>query len=128
MGPLKIRKNVTTTTNLKDNSNIMGPINIRSEVGSSSNFEDNSNVMDASKENKNADVMNGGDEKESKDVTLVEDLQTYWCTKCEQFFRNFNSLKDHLHTKHNQVAILSKRSKTKETVKRKLPFYSKYNK
>ena len=127
MGHLKMRKNMTTSTNLEDNSNIMGPINIRNELGNPSNFGDNSNVMDASKENKNGDEINGGDKKESKDVSLVEDLQTYWCTKCEQFFRNFNSLKDHLHTKHNQVAILSKRSKTKEKVKRKLPFYSKYN-
>ena len=122
MGPLNTRKNLSSATNLEDNSNVMGPINIRNDLGSSSNFEDNSNVIDTSEE------KNGTDEKESMDVTLVEDLQTYWCTKCEQFFRNFNSLREHLITKHNEVAILSKRSKTKEKVKRKIPFYSNYKK
>ena len=121
MGPLNIRNDMGTTSNLQDNSNIMGPINVRNELGSSSNFEDNSNVINTNSEK-------DGDEKESKDVTLVEDLQTYWCTKCEQFFRNFNSLKDHLYSKHNEVAILGKRSKTREKVKRKIPFYSNYKK
>ena len=92
---------------------------ISASFGSSSNFEDNSNIIEG---------KDGTDEKESMDVTLVEDLQTYWCTKCEQFFRNFNSLREHLITKHNEVAILSKRSKTKEKVKRKIPFYSNYKK
>ena len=126
MGPLNVRNDVASTSNIEDNTNIMGPINVRNELGSSSMFEDNSNIMNNTLE-ENRDKIKDTDEKKIKDVTLVEDLQTYWCTKCEQFFRNFKSLRDNLLTKHKEVAILSKRSKTKEAVKRKIPFYSNYN-
>lgn len=128
MGPIVVRNDVAGSSNFEDNSNIMGPIQVRNQIGDFSNFDKNINIMNQTQETDFNDESTDKKDSDVRDVTLVEDLQTYWCTKCEQFFRNFNSLRDHLLVKHNEMAILSKRSKTKDKVKRKIPFYSNYKK
>ena len=57
----------------------------------------------------------------------VEELQSYWCSSCGQFFKNFKLLMTHLKTKHQNAPIGVKRSKTKDKIDRKKINYNYYS-
>ena len=109
MGSLDVRKDLGDNLNFEDSVNVMGPVSVRNQVGNDKNFQDNRNIM------------------QKQEVTVIQDLESYWCTKCSRFFKNFESLKDHLLHRHNEKAVLAKRSKTKDRVKKKVPYYEDYN-
>ena len=84
-------------------------LKLNKDTTSHLNFLDNTNIMGP------------------QEITRVEDLQTFKCTKCTQIFRNFESLDNHLQKDHNQPELIAKRSKTKDKVKRRVPdYYSNY--
>ena len=62
------------------------------------------------------------DNFDSKDMgkTTHKELTSYWCSKCQKFFQNFNLLQDHMKKDHSQGDVGSKRSISKGT------FYEKF--
>ena len=55
------------------------------------------------------------------------DLASYWCSKCQKFFQNFQSLQSHMH-EHEEGKTAAKRSYTRERIPKpnKKMFYEAY--
>ena len=57
----------------------------------------------------------------------IEELQSYYCSSCGKFFKNFKLLHSHLEREHHNAPLRAKRSKTKDRVDRKkVLYYKKY--
>ena len=57
----------------------------------------------------------------------IEEINSYWCSVCEQFFQNFASLNAHLKKEHQNAPLRAKRSKMNDRIKRKkVLYYTKY--
>ena len=55
----------------------------------------------------------------------IEELQSYYCSSCGKFFKNFKLLHSHLEIEHHNAPLRAKRSKTKDKVDRKKVLYYK---
>lgn len=135
MGPGNVRHELASTSNFSNNANVMGPLQIRETLANDSNFKDNSNIILPKSKSSNKlsirsdigshlNLLDNRNIMGPQEVTKMQDLESYWCTKCNKFFKNFNTLKQHLSEDHNDGVVKAKRSKTKEQVKR---FYTDYN-
>ena len=54
-------------------------------------------------------------DSKAKDETFHQDLTSYWCSKCQTFFKNFKLLQDHRKKEHSQSNVAAKRSVSKGT-------------
>ena len=57
----------------------------------------------------------------------TSDLLSYWCSKCQKFFKNFQSMQSHMH-EHEEGKTAVKRSNTRERIPKpnKKMFYEAY--
>lgn len=57
----------------------------------------------------------------------IEEINSYWCSVCENFFQNFASLNEHLKKEHHNAPLRAKRSRMNDKIKRKkVLYYTKY--
>ena len=59
-------------------------------------------------------------DSKAKGKTTHKELTSYWCSKCQKFFQNFDLLQAHMKKDHSQGDVGAKRSISKGT------FYEKF--